>query len=105
MKYNKPWHSEWYKAKLCLWMICEFLRSRETDSMGEWGTSIKELGLLEFQQRVGSKIIPEEEELPDWPSNSFRARKKRRLRENQKLRKEDYEEYLRQMRERARKNT
>lgn len=70
--------------------------------MGEWGRSIKEIRLIEFQQRVGKKIIPEDEEMPDWPSNTFRARKKRRLRENQKLRKEDYEEYLRQMREKER---
>jgi len=72
--------------------------------MGERGASTKEYKLVEFQQRLGEQIPNENIEMPDWPSQTFRAKKKRRLRANQKLRKEDYEEYLRQMRERARKN-
>lgn len=103
-QYNKPWLSDIHKSKIVLWMICEFLRTREDDTTREWGAGTKEYRLIEFQQWIGEKIPPETEEIPDWPSNTYRARKKRRLRANQKLKKEDYEEYLRQLRERVRKN-
>ena len=68
--------------------------------MGEWGRGIKEISLLEFQQRIGRKIPPEDEE---WYSQTVEARKKRKYRAKLKEKK-DYEELLRQMKERQRKS-
>ena len=64
--------------------------------MGEWGRSIKEISLIEFQQRIGARIPPEDEE---WLSQTKEAIKKRRYRAKKK---KDYEELLRQMRKGAR---
>ena len=69
--------------------------------MGEWGRSIKEIRLVEFQQRIGAKIPTEiEEELfrktGEVNDNTLKKRKKIAKR---KLSKVDYEEYLRNMRE------
>lgn len=104
MKYNKPWHSEWYKAKLCLWYICDFLR--ESDAMGEWGRSIKEIRLIEFQQWVGNKIPTEEdEEMYREPfSTNVNTINSRNKKLKKLMSKEDYEEHLRQMRELVKKN-
>ena len=99
MKYGKPWHTEWYKAKLCLWFICEFLR--ELDMMGEWGRGIKEISLVEFQQWIGAKIPTEEdEELYRKPfSTNVNTIHDRNKKLKKTMSKEDYEEHLRNMRE------
>ena len=91
----KEWLSDIYKCKLCLSYICEFMR--ETDTVGEWGRSIKEIRLVEFQQRVGKRIPPEDEE---WLSQTVEAKKKRKYRAKLKEKK-DYEELLRTLRENA----
>ena len=65
--------------------------------MGEWGRCVKEISLLEFQQWIGKKIPPEDEE---WLSQTKEAIKKRNYRARLKEKK-DYEELLRQMRARA----
>lgn len=65
--------------------------------MGEWGRNIREISLLEFQQWIGKKIPPEDEE---WLSQTKEAIKKRNYRARLKEKK-DYEELLRQMRARA----
>ena len=97
---EKQWHTEWYKAKLCLWYICDFLRERDTTR--EWGTSVKEFKLIEFQQRLGEKITPddlvEQVEYSQWK----RAMEKRKYRAKLKEKK-DYENYLREMREKKRR--
>lgn len=87
--------SDTYKCKLCLSYICEFLRA--TDSTREWGRSIKEISLLEFQQWIGAKIPPEEEEWLSQKPESIRQRKWRQWVKQKK----DYEELLRQMRAEA----
>ena len=74
-------------------MICEFLRRREwkADALGEWGWSIREISLLEFQQRIGSKIPPEDEE---GLSQTKEAIKKRKYRAKKK---QEYEDLLKKM--------
>ena len=74
-------------------MICEFLRRREwkADTLGEWGWSIREVSLLEFQQRIGAKIPPEDEE---WLSQTKEAIKKRKYRAKKK---QEYEDLLKKM--------
>jgi len=70
--------------------------------MGEWGTSVKEFGLLEFQQRVGSKIPTEEDEEYDKPfSTNPNTLRWRRWKEGKS--KQDYEDILKEMREKAKK--
>ena len=95
----KEWLSDVYKSKLCLSYICEFLR--EADTLGEWTRSIKEIGLIEFQQRIGRKIPPEDEE---GLSQTKEAIKKRHYRARLKEKK-DYENLLRELRENAKKKT
>lgn len=95
---TKQWLSDIYKCKLCLWLICDFLR--EDDATGQWGRSIKEIELLEFQQRIGAKIPPEDEE---WLSQTKEAIKKRKYRAKLKEKK-DYENLLEQLKERAKNN-
>lgn len=71
--------------------------------MGEWGTSIKEFGLLEFQQRVGGKITPDD--LVDQIAYSENPKSMRQRKWRQWLKeKKDYEDLLKQMRENAKKN-
>ena len=73
-------------------MICEFLRLRwEADTLGEWGWSIREVSLLEFQQRIGAKIPPEDEE---GLSQTKEAIKKRKYRAKKK---QEYEDLLKKM--------
>ena len=71
--------------------------------MGEWGRSIKEIKLLEFQQWVGRKIP--DEEFEDMYRKPFSTNKNTIHSRNKKLKKmmskEDYEEHLRKMREYA----
>lgn len=93
----REWLSDIYKAKLSLWYICEFMR--ETDSMGEWGRSTKEISLVEFQQWVWKKIPPEDEE---WLSQTVEARKKRNYRAKLKTKK-DYENLLKSLKEQAKR--
>ena len=94
----KEWLSDIYKCKLCLWYICDFLR--EADSTREWGWSVKEIRLIEFQQRIGAKIPPEDEE---WYSQTVEAKKKRKYRAKLKEKK-DYEALLQELRDNAKKN-
>ena len=99
----KQWHSEWYKAKLCLWYICEFIRSRDWgDATREWWASVKEFGLYEFQQRLGEKITPDDLVEQVELSQNKRAVDKRKYRKKLKEKK-DYEDYLREIREKMRK--
>lgn len=98
MKYNKPWLSDEYKARVCLTLICEFMR--ESDPMGEWGRSIKEIGLVEFQQRIGAKITPDD--LVDQIAYSQNPRSISQQKWRKKKR--DYENLLRELRENAKKN-
>lgn len=67
--------------------------------MGEWGPNTREIKLIEFQQWVGSKIPPEDEE---WLSQTVEARKKRNYRAKLKT-KRDYDELLRGLKENAKK--
>ena len=100
-QYNKPWLSDEYKARVCLTMICEFLRAK--DSTREWGTSVKEFGLLEFQQRIGGKITPDDlvdTKLLSQNPKSIRQRKRREWVKQKK----DYENILKELRENAKKN-
>ena len=98
-KYNNQWTSEWHRAKIVLWMICEYLRdSGEENELGEWGTSVKELSLMGFQQRIGRKIPAEEEEtnhrtysMTPWAIAKREYRKKKQY--------SDYIEMLRNLRE------
>ena len=73
--------------------------------MGQWERDIKETKLIEFQQWIWAKIPTEEEE--EWRkpfSTNVNTLKSRRRRTNKKLReKKDYENYLKYMRERIRK--
>ena len=85
--------SDTYKCKLCLSYICEFLRV--IDSTREWGRSIKEISLLEFQQWIGNRIPPEDEE---GLSQTKEAIKKRKYRAKKK---QEYENLLREMRAKA----
>ena len=69
--------------------------------MGEWGTDIKKFGLLEFQQRLGEKITPDDLVEKVELSQSKRAVDKRKYRKKLKEKK-DYENYLREMRDKMR---
>lgn len=71
--------------------------------MGERGTSVKEYRLLDFQQRVGSKITPDD--LVDQIAYSQNPKSMRQQRRRQKVKeKRDYENLLREMKERAKSN-
>lgn len=103
-KYNKPWLSEEYKARVCMNLILQFLRSRETDTSREWGTSTKEFRLVDFQQWIGKQITPD-----DLVDNVLKSQwkwavAKRKYRAKLKE-KADYEAVLNQMREDAKKNS
>lgn len=99
-QYNKPWLSDEYKARVCLSLILEFLRSRETDTMGEWGTNTKEFRLVEFQQWIGGKITPDELVDTKLLSQKPKSIRQRKWREGLKQKK-DYEDLLRKLREDA----
>lgn len=73
--------------------------------MGEWERDIREIKLVEFQQWLGKKIPTEEEdEMFRKPlSMNINTIHDRNKRMKKKLSKEDYEEYLRQMRERIKR--
>ena len=104
MRRNKNPMTEWHRAKIVLWMICEYIREwnsreydREEDELGEWGTSVEKLSLLGFQQRIGRKIPSEEEEEYAKPySTNKNTLKSRRRRANKKKR--EYEDYIKQLR-------
>jgi hypothetical protein len=68
---------------------------RTFDALGEWGRSVKEISLLEFQQWIGKRIPPEDEE---GLSQTKEAIKKRKYRAKKK---QEYESLLREMRARA----
>lgn len=68
--------------------------------MGEWGRSIKEISLVEFQQWIGSKITPDE--LVDQIAYSQNPKSIRQQRRRKKKR--DYENLLKELRENAKKN-
>lgn len=70
--------------------------------MGEWGRNIKEISLMEFQQWVGKKVVPDEFVDQIEYSQSKRAISKRKYR-NKLKEKKDYENFLREMREEAKK--
>ena len=80
-------------------MICEFLREHWDNSLGECWASVREFGLLEFQQRVWEKIPPEDEE---GLSQNKEAIKKRNYRARLKQKK-DYENLLKELKENAKK--
>ena len=67
--------------------------------MGEWEPNTREFKLVEFQQRIGGKIPPEDEE---WLSQTKEAIKKRNYRARLKEKK-DYENLLKELKEKARK--
>lgn len=79
-----------HRAKIVLWYICDYLREQQWAwyDMEEWGRNIREIGLLEFQQRVGAKVPRE-----DW-SEKGSAPRQRKLQE-----KKDYEKYIEDLRE------
>ena len=101
-QYNKQWLSDTYKAKLCLWLICEFLRA--IDTVGEWGRGIKKISLLEFQQWIGARIPREDdEEMFRKPfSTNINTIRDRNKKLKKMMSKEDYQEHLRRMREEMR---
>lgn len=67
--------------------------------MGEWEPNTRELKLIEFQQRIGGKIPPEDEEGLSQTKEAIKKRNYRaRLRE-----KKDYENLLKELKEKARK--
>ena len=69
--------------------------------MGEWGRSIKEIRLIEFQQRIGTKIPREDdEEMFRKPfSTNINTIRDRNKKLKKMMSKEDYQERLRRMRE------
>lgn len=75
--------------------------------MGERGTSTKEYRLVDFQQRLGEQIPTEEDE--DMYRKPLSTNKNTINDRNKKLKKlmtkQDYQEYLREMREYAKKNS
>lgn len=71
--------------------------------MGERGASVKEYRLVEFQQRLGEKITPDD--LVDQTIYSQNPKSMRQQRRRKNLKdKQDYEDLLREMRENAKKS-
>lgn len=68
--------------------------------MGEWGTSTKEYRLVEFQQRIGRKITPDDLVDTKILSNNPKSVRQRKRREWVK-KKKDYEDLLKRLRENA----
>ena len=68
--------------------------------MGEWGGSIKEIRLIDFQQRIGAKITPDDLVDKIALSQKKRAVEKRKYRAKLKE-KQDYENLLKELREQA----
>jgi len=48
--------TEEHRAKICLDLICEFLRQWPDDSMGKPNMCVKDYSLEQFQRRVWKKI-------------------------------------------------
>ena len=71
--------------------------------MGEWGTSVKEYWLCEFQQWLTAKITPDDLVDQVELSQNKRAIEKRKYRARLKEKK-DYENYIKEMKKRAKKN-
>ena len=67
--------------------------------MGEWGQSVKEYSLYEFQCWIGNKIPREDAEDYYKPfSSNKNTLRWRRWNEKKNKNKQDYEDYLREMR-------
>ena len=70
--------------------------------MGQWGPSVKEYRLIDFQQRIGGKITPDD--LVDTKLLSQNPKSARQRKWRQRLKqKKDYENLLKQLREDAKK--
>lgn len=60
-----------HRARICLEMVCEFMRTKSED------VSTKDVALVEFQQRVGAKILsPNESEEYVLYRKKYREKKK-----------------------------
>lgn len=61
--------------------------------------SVREVGLIEFQQRIGAKIPSEDDEEYYKPfSSNKNTLRRRRWKEKKNKSRKDYEEYLRDIR-------
>lgn len=71
--------------------------------MGERGTSTKEYRLVDFQQRIGGKITPDDLVDTKLLSQNPKSVRQRKWRKGVKQKK-DYENLLKELRENAKKN-
>lgn len=69
-----------HRARICLEMVCEFMRAKPEEQ------STRDIQLIEFQQRVGTKILsPNENQEYEKYRRKYRERKKQTLEEKKKL--------------------
>lgn len=77
-----------HRARICLEMVCEFMRMQEEE------ISTRDIQLIEFQQRVGAKILsPNESQEYQHYRRKYREQKKQTL--------EEMRQQLQEMREQA----
>lgn len=81
-----------HRARICLEMVCEFMRTKPEE------VCTRDVILVEFQQRVGTKILsPNENQEYEMYRRKYREQKKQSL--------EDKKQIIQNMRQNARKTT
>lgn len=84
-------HVEDHRARICLDMVCEFMRTKTDDD------TTKTIQLMEFQQRIGTKILS-----PNESQEYEKYRKKYREQKKQKNTFLDNKQLLKEKRQQAR---
>lgn len=69
-----------HRARICLEMVCEYMKSQPEE------ISTKDVALIEFQQRIGAKILsPNENQEYEQYRRKYRERKKQTIEEKKQL--------------------
>ena len=77
----KPLHKvEDHRARICLEMVCEYMRGQPEEAC------TRDVRLVEFQQRVGAKILsPNENQEYELYRRKYREKKKQTLEEKRQI--------------------
>lgn len=69
-----------HRARICLEMVCEFMRTKPEEA------TTRDVFLVEFQQRIGTKILSPNENLEyELYRRKYREKKKQTLEEKKQL--------------------
>ena len=80
-KQLKPLHKvEDHRARICLEMVCEYMRTRPEE------VCTRDVALVEFQQRIGAKILsPNENQEYEQYRRKYREKKKQTIEEKKQI--------------------